>query len=165
MKRLLPIFLIICLLLCACTPAQGETEPSTQQTQTTAPSTSATQPQESTAPTTQPTEPETEPTDQYVHPLTGELLQEPMTARPFLVAINNARAALPLLGAALRSDTVDAREANLKHAVVLIGSEGRGLSEEALSACDRTIRIPMSERCESLNAAIAASTLLWEGYR
>lgn len=75
------------------------------------------------------------------------------------------RATLPLLGAALRSDTVDAREANLKHAVVLIGSEGRGLSEEALSACDRTIRIPMSERCESLNAAIAASTLLWEGYR
>lgn len=98
MKRLLPIFLIICLLLCACTPAQGETEPSTQQTQTTAPSTSATQPQESTAPTTQPTEPETEPTDQYVHPLTGEPLEEPMTARPFLVAINNARAALPLLG-------------------------------------------------------------------
>ena len=75
------------------------------------------------------------------------------------------KAGLPLLGAALRSDTVDAREADLKHAVVLIGSEGRGLSEEALSACDRTIRIPMSERCESLNAAIAASTLLWEGYR
>lgn len=75
------------------------------------------------------------------------------------------KAGLPLLGAALRSDTVDAREADLKHAVVMIGSEGKGLSEEALAACDRTIRIPMSERCESLNAAIAAATLLWEGYR
>ena len=75
------------------------------------------------------------------------------------------KAELPLLGAALRSDTVDAREADLRHAVVMIGSEGRGLSEEALNACNRTIRIPMSERCESLNAAIAASTLLWEGYR
>ena len=28
-----------------------------------------------------------------------------------------------------------------------------------------TVRIPMSERCESLNAAIAASVLLWEMYR
>lgn len=75
------------------------------------------------------------------------------------------RSALPLLGAALREDTVDAREADLRHAVILIGSEGRGLSEAALNACDKTIRIPMSERCESLNAAIAAATLLWEGYR
>ena len=75
------------------------------------------------------------------------------------------RSELPLLGAALRDDTVDAREADLRHAVVLIGSEGRGLSEAALNACDKTIKIPMSERCESLNAAIAAATLLWEGYR
>ena len=75
------------------------------------------------------------------------------------------RSELPLLGAALREDTVDAREADLRHAVVLIGSEGRGLSEAALNACDKTIKIPMSERCESLNAAIAAATLLWEGYR
>lgn len=75
------------------------------------------------------------------------------------------KAGLPLLGAALREDTIDARDADLKHAVILIGSEGRGLSDEALAACSRTIRIPMSERCESLNAAIAAATLLWEGYR
>ena len=74
-------------------------------------------------------------------------------------------AQLPLLGAALREDTVDARGADLKHAAILIGSEGRGLSDAALAACDCTIRIPMSPRCESLNAAIAASTLLWEGYR
>lgn len=74
-------------------------------------------------------------------------------------------AQLPLMGAALRHDTVDARKADLKRAVILIGSEGRGLSDAALAACDKTIRIPMNERCESLNAAIAAATLLWEGYR
>ncbi len=72
---------------------------------------------------------------------------------------------MPLYGAALRSDTVDAREADYTRAAVAIGSEGRGLSEEVLGMCNRTIRIPMSERCESLNAAIAASVLLWEMYR
>lgn len=72
---------------------------------------------------------------------------------------------LPLFGAALLEDTIDAREANLTRGAMLIGSEGKGLSREALLACDQTIKIPMGDMCESLNAAIAASVLLWEGYR
>lgn len=72
---------------------------------------------------------------------------------------------IPLYGAALREDTLDARDVDYDRAAVAIGSEGRGLCEEMLSLCDRTIRLPMSERCESLNAAIAASVLLWEMYR
>jgi len=72
---------------------------------------------------------------------------------------------LPLYGAALREDTADVREVSLRRSVVLIGSEGRGLSPEALAACGRTVRIPMGERCESLNAAAAAAVLLWEGWR
>ena len=72
---------------------------------------------------------------------------------------------LPLWGAALREDTADARVADLSRGVLLIGSEGRGLSGEALAACGGTVKIPMSSRCESLNAAVAAAILLWEGYR
>lgn len=75
------------------------------------------------------------------------------------------RSELPLLGAALREDTIDIREADLRRGIILLGSEGRGLSEAALSACGQTVRIPMRERCESLNVAAAAATLLWEGYR
>ena len=75
------------------------------------------------------------------------------------------RAGLPLIGTALRADTVDARQADLSRAALLIGSEGRGLSQDALAACDQTVRIPMSERCESLNAAVAAAVVLWEGWR
>ena len=75
------------------------------------------------------------------------------------------RSNIPLYGAALREDTVDAREVNYRPGAIAIGSEGRGLTEEVLARCDKTIRIPMSPRCESLNAAIAASVLLWESYR
>lgn len=75
------------------------------------------------------------------------------------------RSDIPLCGAALRGDTVSVREAPLRRAAVAIGSEGRGLSAEVLALCDRTIRIPMSERCESLNAAVAATVALWEMYR
>lgn len=69
---------------------------------------------------------------------------------------------IPLLGAALRGDTVSLREARLSGSAVAVGSEGGGLSEELLALCAATVRIPMRERCESLNAAAAAAILLWE---
>ena len=72
---------------------------------------------------------------------------------------------LPLYGAALRSDTLDARSVDYSRCAIAIGSEGKGLCEEMLSICDKTILIPMSGHCESLNAAIAASVLLWEVHR
>lgn len=72
---------------------------------------------------------------------------------------------LPLYGAALREDTADVRAVDLRRCAMAVGSEGRGLSEAVLAACDRTVRIPMDPRCESLNAASAASVLLWEAAR
>lgn len=75
------------------------------------------------------------------------------------------KAELPLYGAALREDTADVRETDLRRCAMAVGSEGRGLSAAVLAACDRAIRIPMDPRCESLNAASAASVLLWEAAR
>ena len=72
---------------------------------------------------------------------------------------------LSLFATALRADTQDIRQAELEKAAVVIGSEGRGVSEELLSLCDRTLKIPMVDRCESLNAAMAAGIVLWEGAR
>ena len=72
---------------------------------------------------------------------------------------------IPLYGAALRPDALDARQADYSRCALAIGSEGRGLSREVLDLCDKTVLIPMSPRCESLNAAIAAAVLLWESWR
>jgi len=44
---------------------------------------------------------------------------------------------------------------------VVIGSEGQGLTDETIAACNSTVRIPMTDRVESLNAGIAGSILLW----
>ena len=75
------------------------------------------------------------------------------------------RSGIPLYGAALREDTLDARQADYSRCAIAIGSEGRGLTDAVLAVCDRTIKIPMSEHCESLNAAAAATVLLWEAAR
>ena len=76
-----------------------------------------------------------------------------------------AKSGLSLYGAALRADTVDVRRADFSRCAVAIGSEGKGLSAEMLAACDLTLKIPMSDHCESLNAAAAAAVLLWEAAR
>ena len=69
---------------------------------------------------------------------------------------------LRLYGAALSDRAADIRTLKLQNAVVAIGSEGRGLREELLSLCDGELIIPMSPGSESLNAAVAASIVLWE---
>lgn len=46
-----------------------------------------------------------------------------------------------------------------------VGNEGKGLSKEFISLCDEAVIIPMSGRTESLNAASAASMILWEAKR
>lgn len=71
-------------------------------------------------------------------------------------------AGIPLYATALREDTVDARVVSLSRSAVIIGSEGKGVSQLALDLCEKTVKIPMTQRCESLNAAVAASVVLWE---
>ena len=74
-------------------------------------------------------------------------------------------AGVPLYATALREDTRDVRSADLSAAAVIIGSEGRGVSKQALELCKQTLKIPMTDRCESLNAAVAAGVVLWEMFR
>ena len=91
--------------------------------------------------------------------------REAYCAKPEEVLALLAGSAVPLYGTALRADTVPLAEADWTKAAVAIGSEGRGLSQQMLDACAKTLKIPMSERCESLNAAVAATVVLWEMYR
>ena len=48
---------------------------------------------------------------------------------------------------------------------ILIGSEGQGLPPEVRRAADALLSVPISEGVDSLNAAIAASVLLYEAAR
>lgn len=47
----------------------------------------------------------------------------------------------------------------------LIGNEGNGLKKETADAADTYVRIPMEGQVESLNAAIAATVLMYEANR
>ena len=69
---------------------------------------------------------------------------------------------IPLAVTALTEDARDIREAAVHEMAVVIGSEGRGVCSEYYDAADRRLIIPMNERCESLNAAVAATIVMWQ---
>ena len=50
-------------------------------------------------------------------------------------------------------------------AIMCIGNEGNGLSQDLIEACPEKVTIPMNGRAESLNAATAAAILMWEMVR
>jgi 23S rRNA (guanosine2251-2'-O)-methyltransferase len=45
--------------------------------------------------------------------------------------------------------------------VVVVGSEGSGLSRLVAETCDLTVGIPIASDVESLNAGVAASVVLY----
>ena len=70
-----------------------------------------------------------------------------------------------VVGTALE-DSVDYRSIDYSGKIALvIGNEGNGLREETAVCADCRIRIPMEEKAESLNAAVAAAILMFEAGR
>ena len=49
-----------------------------------------------------------------------------------------------------------------KGVIMCVGNEGNGLTPETIAACGERVTIPMNGRAESLNAATAASIMMWE---
>lgn len=57
----------------------------------------------------------------------------------------------------------DVRDASIySHFALIIGNEGQGISKDIEDLCDEYLYIKMNEKCESLNASVAASILLYE---
>lgn len=66
---------------------------------------------------------------------------------------------------ALREDTVSIDDPGLQKAerlAIVLGTEGNGLSEETIAACDHTVKIPMSHGVDSLNVAAASAVAFWQ---
>ena len=56
----------------------------------------------------------------------------------------------------------DIRKIKKENVAIIIGNEGQGMSFDIRKACDGFVNIPMNNRCESLNAAVASSIIMYE---
>ena len=73
-----------------------------------------------------------------------------------------ARAGIPVAVTALNHRAEDIRKVDVAAMAVVIGSEGQGVRREILESAGHCLIIPMNDHCESLNAAIAAATVMWQ---
>lgn len=71
-------------------------------------------------------------------------------------------AQIPIGVTALSDTAMDIRRAQLHTMAVVIGSEGQGVRPEILEQADQQLIIPMNVHCESLNAAVAATIVMWQ---
>ena len=71
-------------------------------------------------------------------------------------------ACIPVAVTALSDRAKDIRSAQLKEMAVVIGSEGQGVRQEVLENAGAELIIPMNPHCESLNAAVAATIVMWQ---
>jgi TrmH family RNA methyltransferase len=78
------------------------------------------------------------------------------------VKVACAEAGIPVGVTALSDRAKDLRESDLKTMAVVIGSEGQGVRKEILESADAELIIPMNPHCESLNAAVAATIVMWQ---
>lgn len=69
---------------------------------------------------------------------------------------------IPVYATALYGNPRSIEGVALNDAVVLVGSEGHGVRQENLERCAGSLLIPMCGKTESLNAAVAASIIMWE---
>lgn len=52
-----------------------------------------------------------------------------------------------------------------KPTAIIIGNEGRGISQSILNLCDLSIKIPIIGKTESLNASVSAAIIFYEAMR
>ena len=105
--------------------------------------------------------------DPYSHKVVrssmGAVFRTPVLQTTWQEAQSACRAAgIPIAVTALSDRAEDIRKADIGKMAVVIGSEGKGVRPEILLGADRQLIIPMNERCESLNAAIAAAIAMWQ---
>jgi len=69
-------------------------------------------------------------------------------------------AAMALSDDSIRID--DARLHAEEKLAIVLGTEGDGLAASTITACDYTVKIPMSHNVDSLNVAAASAVAFWE---
>jgi len=98
----------------------------------------------------------------------GTIYKLPIIEAPSLVEALRQAADLGLavIAAHPREDSKALAEADLaRPCLIILGSEGQGLSESVLAACAETVAIPMAHAVDSLNVAAAAAVFFYEAAR
>lgn len=105
--------------------------------------------------------------DPYSHKVVRSSMGAVFRVQPVQACWQDVKAACAQAGiavgvTALSERAKDLRQSDLKNMAVVIGSEGKGVRQEVLDSANAELIIPMNPHCESLNAAVAATIVMWQ---
>ena len=105
--------------------------------------------------------------DPYSHKVVRSSMGAVFRIQPVQACWQDVKAACAQAGiavgvTALSERAKDLRQSDLKNMAEVIGSEGKGVRQEVLDSADAELIIPMNPHCESLNAAVAATIVMWQ---
>lgn len=105
--------------------------------------------------------------DPYSHKVVRSSMGAVLRTQPVKATWQQVSAACRAAGVsigvtALDERAKDIRQADVSQMAMVIGSEGQGVRKEILAEADHSLIIPMNPRCESLNAAVAATVVMWQ---
>ena len=105
--------------------------------------------------------------DPYSHKVVRSSMGAVFRVQPVQACWQDVKAACAQAGiavgvTALSERAKDLRQSDLKNMAVVIGNEGKGVRQEVLDSADAELIIPMNPHCESLNAAVAATIVMWQ---
>ncbi|MCL2662479.1 MAG: RNA methyltransferase [Oscillospiraceae bacterium] len=92
----------------------------------------------------------------------GAIFKQRTIRKPLNEITELKKQGVKFIGTSNDVHSTDVRHSNFGDAIIVLGNEGKGISENLFAVCDEVVRIPLSPDCESLNAAIAASIIMWE---
>ncbi len=96
----------------------------------------------------------------------GSIFHVPIIEDPYLSSVQRLKEnGFNLIVSSLDTDK-NFYDINLKEkAIIVVGNEGNGVSEELINLADVKVKIPMPGNAESLNVSVAASIMMFEAVR
>jgi len=92
----------------------------------------------------------------------GAIFKQKVIQRSQNEVINLKNNGIKFLIASNESDSTDITKVNLNNSIIVLGSEGQGVSDYIIELCNELIKIPISNEVESINVSTAAAIIMWE---
>ncbi len=100
--------------------------------------------------------------DKVIRSSQGMIFKTNIVKKDLSKFLNEIKGKIPIYGTKVTGGKSLKKLEKISEFAIIMGNEGKGVSENLLQLCDEYLYIPMNKACESLNVGVATSIILYE---
>ena len=100
--------------------------------------------------------------DKVIRSSQGMIFKTNIVKKDLSKFLNEIKGKIPIYGTKVTGGKSLKKLEKISEFAIIMGNEGKGVSENLLQLCDKYLYIPMNKACESLNVGVATSIILYE---